>query len=394
MEHKLFIPKKIRVGYVKRQDTYTQRLAYVIYYDEKGKLRKETSWEKWRDKSIDPEEFENKPHSGFVINKDVQRSNDWFGSGRNMIRVYDDRGIEFEITCDNLIHILMDSNCIKRGLEGEYVYAWQGKELVLLPVNSQEYQIAFKYTELKSQKIKSKELIAGCSYKTKELENLIYLGKFDYYTFKYRDGKYSGPKIRNSKSMFVFIDSNKNLKPLLNINSLAFQNTHIPITDYAEYMQVFSDSEFSSPITELISKSDFEKMNEFINQYEIGKNYENTQRKVNCVQSFFLKKDENIFFKIDIFPEFKYSNDSTRLYEFIGFKVIYGCVVSNINNELQIQNHYYGKEVSGASIKLSRYAWSTKQENFFNHEDLKKFNIVSLFIMFSNGKKVSINKYI
>lgn len=33
----------------------TTKLAYVIYYDNKtNKLRKESSWEQWRDKSIEP----------------------------------------------------------------------------------------------------------------------------------------------------------------------------------------------------------------------------------------------------------------------------------------------------------------------------------------------------
>jgi len=97
MENKLFIPEKIKVGYQERDDTYTKRLAYVIYYDNKGVLRKEKSWEGWRSKKIKADEFENKPHSGFVLNKGVQRYGHW-GSGRNMVRVYDDRGIEFEIT--------------------------------------------------------------------------------------------------------------------------------------------------------------------------------------------------------------------------------------------------------------------------------------------------------
>lgn len=46
----IFIPKKINVGFQKRDDTYTGKLAYIIYYDETGKLRKETSWNGWRDK--------------------------------------------------------------------------------------------------------------------------------------------------------------------------------------------------------------------------------------------------------------------------------------------------------------------------------------------------------
>lgn len=35
MNTSIYIPKKIRVGYNKRGDTYTKKLAYVIYYDEK-----------------------------------------------------------------------------------------------------------------------------------------------------------------------------------------------------------------------------------------------------------------------------------------------------------------------------------------------------------------------
>ena len=33
----IFIPKKINVGFQNRKDTYTGKLAYVIYYDEDGK---------------------------------------------------------------------------------------------------------------------------------------------------------------------------------------------------------------------------------------------------------------------------------------------------------------------------------------------------------------------
>ena len=50
MHSDIFIPKKIKVGFQNRDDTYTNKLAYVIYYDEKGKLRKQASWESWRDK--------------------------------------------------------------------------------------------------------------------------------------------------------------------------------------------------------------------------------------------------------------------------------------------------------------------------------------------------------
>lgn len=85
MNNAIFIPQKIRVGFQKRSDTYTKKLAYVIYYDENGTLRKAGSWESWRDKKIEPVEYDNTPMEGFVLNKKVGGySGDWGISGRRM----------------------------------------------------------------------------------------------------------------------------------------------------------------------------------------------------------------------------------------------------------------------------------------------------------------------
>ena len=162
MNPQLFIPAKIRAGFQARKDTYTQKLAYIIYYDNKGKIRKEKSWEGWCDKSIEAVEFDNAPTDGFTLNKDVKRySVEWFSSTRTLIRVYDPRGLEFEIATENLIGVLMHTDCLKRGLIGQFVYAWAGQELVLLPTNSEEYQGAVKYTAGLSKKVKAKELVPG-----------------------------------------------------------------------------------------------------------------------------------------------------------------------------------------------------------------------------------------
>lgn len=89
----IFLPKKIKVGYRTREDTYTGRLAYVIYYDAKGKLRKETSWQTWRSSTgygyegkpvKESHEFENVPTEGFVLNKKAG-------------------GISYNFVCQNLI---------------------------------------------------------------------------------------------------------------------------------------------------------------------------------------------------------------------------------------------------------------------------------------------------
>jgi len=58
---KMNIPSKLKVGFNKRSDTYTGKLAYVTYLGPKGGLRQERSWEGWRDKKIPVEDYDNVP---------------------------------------------------------------------------------------------------------------------------------------------------------------------------------------------------------------------------------------------------------------------------------------------------------------------------------------------
>lgn len=184
MSKQLFIPETIQVGFQERNDTYTKKLAYVIYYDQKGVLRKEKSWEGWRNKSIDAVKFQNEPTEGFVLNKGVGGTRHSYGwNARNeYIRVYDPRDFEFEISVANLLFILRECDCSKgKGLEGKFVYAWDGTELLLLPVISTDYQESRKFTTLQAQKVSTKELIPGASYMNKKQKTWVYLGRFDYF---------------------------------------------------------------------------------------------------------------------------------------------------------------------------------------------------------------------
>ena len=123
MATNIFIPKKIKVGFQTRNDTYTKKLAYVIYYDQKNKLRKEKSWEGWRDEKIEPEDYDNEPTTGFVLNKKVGGYQYHYDMRQTYVRVFDPRGFEFEITIPNLLYILENTSSIKgKGLEGEFVY--------------------------------------------------------------------------------------------------------------------------------------------------------------------------------------------------------------------------------------------------------------------------------
>lgn len=247
----IFIPEKIQVGFVERKDTYTGKLAYIIYWDAKGVLRKEVSWEGWRDKKIEAQSFDNEPHDGFLLNKGIERFN-WshFGSNRSYIRMYDDRGIEFEITPENLIGILTETNCNKRGLDGKFVYAWKGKELILLPCNSQEYKDAKEYTELQSKKISARDLIPGCSYTDKKGDEIIYVGRFKWYGWS---DKYDNEG-RTSKNQHIFYlpkkpaYGNNRFFYKSSVSFLAVLNSPDPVQNYAEIIEEWNKDIRSSDV--------------------------------------------------------------------------------------------------------------------------------------------------
>ncbi|OPH61869.1 hypothetical protein BC351_01105 [Paenibacillus ferrarius] len=182
MKTNIFIPEKINAGFQNRTDTYTKKLAYVIYFDQKGVLRKESSWNGWRDKSIDNVIHDNIPTSGFVLNKKAGGYSTGWNHRQTYVRVYDPRDFEFEISISNLLYILENTNSIKgKGLEGDFVYGFDGKDLLLIPTSSPDYIEISQFNKILHEKnyVKSKELVIGGTYKSKDNTEYIYMGRFD-----------------------------------------------------------------------------------------------------------------------------------------------------------------------------------------------------------------------
>ena len=207
----IFIPKKINVGFQKRSDTYTKKLAYIIYYDEKGNLRKEKSWDSWRDKKIDNEVFDNEPTSGFVLNKKAGGYSTGWNHRQTYVRVYDPRGFEFEINIQNLLYILENTNSIKgKGLEGDFIYGWEGKDLILIPIDSPDYKELNELNNIRhnNEYVKTKDLKLGGIYLHKNGSKYVYLGKFDEY-------RYGGEKQKTKSFFFAtttgYIDTMKSI---------------------------------------------------------------------------------------------------------------------------------------------------------------------------------------
>lgn len=184
---KFFIPQKIKVGFCERKDTYTGLLAYLTYYDEKGALRKKTSWENWRDHRIESKEFDNVPTEGFIINKSRASFSGY--STNHYFRIYDPRGFEFEITATNFIQIINSCNIIDKTFQGKLVYSWVGTELQLLPCNTEEYKKSKDLSDKLFEKVLTvDDLVPGTLYRVENTDNnwcyykditkeFVYIGK-------------------------------------------------------------------------------------------------------------------------------------------------------------------------------------------------------------------------
>ena len=279
MKETIFVPEKIKVGYQNRSDTYTKKLAYVIYYDQKNVLRKEASWNSWRDGKIEPEEFTNVPTNGFVLNKKVGGDSSGWNHRQTYCRVYDPRNFEFEITVPNLLYILENTNSIKgKGLEGEFVYGWDGTDLLLIPTSSPDYDKIASFTEMvsKPEVILGKDLILGGTYRTKQNNDWIYMGRFqEYNTNSYDDKNYGKSKGNN---YFFYADTGYG-KTFTTLKSLSGKIVKLvsaePVENYAELMEKLEHQDMYCPYDktkDVYILDDLEKRSGYRNEYYFNYN--------------------------------------------------------------------------------------------------------------------------
>ena len=253
VQDKLIIPKKVKVGFQNRDGTYTGKLAFVVYVDHKGKLRMERSWEGWRDKKIEPMEFDNEPTTGFVLNKKVGDYSSRWGGRRAWIRIYDPRGFEFEISVENLLFVLEHTSAIQgKGLEGEFVLAWGGSgsncKVMLLPTNSEDYKESVSYNALQTKKVGKKDMQDGCVYRTKDNDDYMYLGRHDFYEMV---GYYDKRMTRSKLHIFVSVDGKSTYWTQKGFTKLATRLSDDPSPLYADEFEKFMKSEHGSKVVEI-----------------------------------------------------------------------------------------------------------------------------------------------
>ena len=303
-------------------------------------MRKEKSWNGWRDKNIEPQEFVNEPTSGFILNKKVGDYQSNWNYRHAYCRVYDPRNFEIEISIENLLYILENNNSIKgKGLEGQFLYAYSGKDLLLLPIDSPDYKEIIQYNEILHEKnyVKVKDLVLGGTYKTKSDEEYIYMGRFDYYddvweSIPYEIDSYYG-KVTRSKSVkknvnkgkyHYFVKETKSdysdsiYFNILTLKSLGERFISIVSTECVEnYAELFDELEYNphySPIDE--SKDEyitytFEEFNQIVSKnnrwwtycYDLQKNYVSICRmhKINNEITQYYFEDKNTYKKSELY---------------------------------------------------------------------------------------------
>lgn len=402
MDNQIYIPKRIKAGYNKRNDTYSKKLAYVIYYDDKGVLRKEGSWKNWIEKEMGIDDFDNIPMEGFVLNRNVGGAKQSYGWDTRIekVRVYDPRGFEIEIDLPNVLFILQECTSSKgKGLEGEFVYGWNGKNLVLIPTSCDEYKQSQIFTSLQTGKISTKELIVGASYKTKKLKDLIYLGRFDWVEKNYNKNAWLPTKkyifVDENAQMDDYIDDredydsdeeyqeqleetaklraeaiekgeNYQFLPFASVSNLAACNSETPVANYADLMTRFNKTKNSGIPVGLVEKPAIPKPKLKKDRYE---NWENTDTK-----TYYIKKKEGVYVSVNI--EAEYRNDNKEVSKFTIDK----------NNEISFDD-------KTKAIKSDWIRTSSEREKKYTTEQIKELGLVDLYVKLNNNELVVASEY-
>tara|TARA_Y100000588_G_scaffold112523_1_gene123373 strand:- start:24036 stop:25316 length:1281 start_codon:yes stop_codon:yes gene_type:complete len=336
----LYIPKNILTGFRKRPDVQDGFLGYVTYKKSKNVVYKQRSWENWRDKNIEAKEMINIPMEGFLFCKSVMHIGDVSYAKYSRMRLYDPRGFEFEISMANVSLIISHASNINNGeIKGKFIYSWNGDELILLPEKSYDYQKALKNTQLKNGKVSARKLIVGATYESKDKEEYVYVGRYDFYKDRdYKDLRKENLDISNP----LFLGNVKVKKDhvFYNIKNKSYSINMIP------KLSNCSDSDLTDNFDDILTNFlNGKKASEIVSYKEIKLSKKEQEDKIESI--FNDSYNKNIFYKT--------KKGKTIL---IDLNIFYGCsgeMHLNIREVKKINENTYVKKEIGLNNHYGYY---------------------------------------
>ena len=200
---------------------------------------------------------------------------------------------------------------------------------------------------------------------------MIYLGKFDWYYLAYTSN-YSGKRTTVEKK-YIFIKKDGSYETMNNLNSLAIRNGDTPVSNYAELMDNFNNSQHSCRPVRLES----EPINE-INLTHDPNSYFN-------VGPFFRKINDNNFVKCYVQADYK-SEYITAMagqpYSHSHYKRVFKGFSAHPQEKIQIENN--------SLIRTSTYSTN---EKLYTADEIKSMEFVNLFVVLENNKRIELEKY-
>jgi hypothetical protein len=107
-----------------------------------------------------PRIIDNDPIEGFEIAKSVRRYG-WNGGGNVKWRITDPRGFDLEISSENFASVLACTTMTNGVIQGKCAWGREGKDNILLPVESEPYKTATVHTAKFYKKISLKDIKPG-----------------------------------------------------------------------------------------------------------------------------------------------------------------------------------------------------------------------------------------
>lgn len=395
MKKTMLIPENLEIGFQERSDVMENRLSYITYRKDDGSIAKELSWTGWKSDEIPVEQHKNVPTSGFIISKDV-KEHTWHGNTRVKMRIYDPRGFDFEISINNLFMILEVCDINKCEMIGEFVYAWFGSELILLPTNAEVYKRSKEASDNNNNKIAVKDLKVGAIYRTRiikgETTDYLYLGRRPWHHSKsYNELEIYNDKVSKKIGLYRGDNQNDDYSQTKNAHvfyDFKYKNYCINITnklaicveedseDFHELDNAFEKTLNASKIVDFKFHDNFNASEFSFFFYPLNnsrylvveiENDGNGYRKKGIANIWFMYKDaeSNLFYKERAFldfesrqPYFRTSSDNEKYQKSLNVLIeIYNKDKDNFIKAVKDYDFNYFRKIDSDDLKIIKNEW-------------------------------------